>query len=404
MKAHVEDFAILGGPAAFAEPLHVGRPNVGNRERLLARINDALDRRRLTNSGPLVEELEAQLARFLDVPHCVVMSNGTAALEVLIRALGLSGEVIVPSLTFVATAHALLWLGLQPVFCDVDPQTHNLDPVQVARLITPRTSAILGVHLWGRPCAVDALSALAERHGLHLLFDAAHAFGNRHANRPIGGFGSAEVFSFHATKFFNTLEGGAVTTRDDGLAQRLRLMRNFGFRDFDDVVDVGTNAKLNELGAAMGLTLLEEIDDLLAVNRRNYAAYAAGLAGVPGVTLTPYAPATAANHQYVVLEVDAATLGLSRDELVQLLWAENVLARRYFYPGCHRMEPYRTLLPDVGARLPQTERLTERLLCLPTGGGVSAETATTITNLIRRAAALQPALRDRLDARHAPTR
>src|SRR5438128_1354253 len=227
MKQEVDELAIFGDLPAFAEKLHVGRPNIGNRERLLARINDLLDRRWLTNDGPYVQQLERNLADFLGVKHCIAMCNGTVALEIAIRALGLSGEVIVPSFTFIATAHALQWQEITPVFCDIDPSIHNIDPHSVEQMITPRTSGISGVHLWGRACDVLALTEIARRRNLKLLFDASHGLGCSHHGRMVGSFGNAEVFSFHATKFVNTLEGGAVVTNDDDLATKIRLMKNF---------------------------------------------------------------------------------------------------------------------------------------------------------------------------------
>ena len=181
------------------------------------------------------------------------MCNATVALEIAIRAMGMSGEVIVPSFTFVATAHALQWQEITPVFCDIDPRTHNLDPNRIEEMITPRTTGIIGVHVWGRPCAVDALAEIAQRRHLKLLFDAAHAFGCSYQGQMIGNFGDAEVFSFHATKFFNTFEGGAVVTNDDELAAKMRLMKNFGFHGYDNVIYVGTNGKMSEVSAAMGL-------------------------------------------------------------------------------------------------------------------------------------------------------
>src|SRR5580704_11466195 len=266
MKKSFNTLALNSGRPAFSSPLHVGRPNIGNRERLLERINDLLDRRWLTNDGPYVQELESRIASFLGVKHCVAMCNATVALEIAIRGLGLSGEVIVPAYTFIATAHALQWQEITPVFCDIDPHTHTLDPGWVERMITPRTSGIVGVHLWGRPCNVEALEVIAREHDLRLLFDAAHAFGASHQGRMLGSFGAAEVFSFHATKFVNCGEGGAVVTNDDRLAQKMRLMRNFGFAGLDRVIYVGTNGKMSELSAAMGLTSLESVGEFVAAN------------------------------------------------------------------------------------------------------------------------------------------
>lgn len=235
------DLAIHGAAPAFAEALHVGRPNIGDRAAFMQLLDQVLDNQWLTNNGPIVQEFERQVAQRLGVKHCVAMCNGTIALEIAIRALKLEGEVIVPSWTFVATAHALYWQGITPVFADIDPTTHNLDPVAVRRMITPRTSGIIGVHLWGRAAPVKELQEIADEHGLALMFDAAHAFGSTYQGETIGRFGACEVLSFHATKAFNTFEGGAVVTNDDKLASTMRLMRNFGFSGYDNVVHPGTN-------------------------------------------------------------------------------------------------------------------------------------------------------------------
>lgn len=379
----IGELAILGGTPTFNETLHVGRPNIGDRERLMARINDMLDRRWLSNNGPFLLELEQRLADLLGVKHCIAMANATIALEIAARALGLHGEVIVPSFTFVATAHALQWQEITPVFCDVDPRTHNIDPAKIENLITPRTTGILGVHVWGRACDIEALNAIAQKHHIKLLFDAAHAFACTHHGRMIGGFGDAEVFSFHATKFFNTFEGGAVTTNNDELAERMRKMRNFGFAGLDTVIDLGVNGKMSEISAAMGLTSLESLDEFIEVNIRNYRAYTAGLAGIPGVELIRYAPQEKNNYQYVVIEVDEKTAGLSRDVLVDILHAENIRGRRYFYPGCHQMEPYRSYFPNAGLLLPETERLTKKVIQLPTGTSVDGDDIEKICITIR---------------------
>jgi dTDP-4-amino-4,6-dideoxygalactose transaminase len=385
--------AVLGGPPAFAEPLHVGRPNIGDRDRLLERIGDILDTRWLTNGGPYVREFERRIAELVGVEHCVAVANATIGLEIAIRALGMSGEVIIPSFTFIATAHALQWQGITPVFCDIDPRTHTLDPVQVERLIGPRTTGIIGVHVWGVPCDVEALEGIAARHGLRLLFDSAHALGASHRGRMVGGFGDAEVFSFHATKYVNAMEGGAIVTNDAGLARTLRLMQNFGFTAYDRVDGLGINGKMTEISAAAGLTSLESIDEFTAVNRRNHDAYRFALAGIPGIRLLGYDASERRNYQYVVADIDEHAMGLTRDELQRVLWAENVLARRYFHPGCHRSEPYRTSMPDVGRRLPETERLSERVLTLPTGTAVELDDIDLMASIIRSAVSDAPAVR-----------
>lgn len=376
------DLAIVGGSPAFAEPLHVGRPNVGDIDVVLAGVRDILERRWLTNDGPKVRELERRMCEVLGVRNAVATCNGTVALEVLFKAMGLSGEVIVPAFTFVASAHALAWLGLRPVFCDIDPLTHNIDPAAAERLIGPETSAILGVHVWGRACPVDELRRIADAHGLRLLFDASHAFGSSVGGTMIGTLGDAETFSFHATKFVNAFEGGAITTNDDELAERCRLMRNFGFVGFDAVATIGTNGKMSEVSAVMALESIRQMDAVVAVNAANHARYLDGLADVPGLTVVDFSSDDKANFQYVVAEVDEALAGLSRDQILEVLASENVLARRYFYPGCHRFAPYSGEWgrDDVA---PNTDWLSHRVLVLPTGTAISAEDVDAICAILR---------------------
>jgi dTDP-4-amino-4,6-dideoxygalactose transaminase len=382
-KHSIENLAIFGGEPAFGEKLHVGRPNIGNRERLLERFNDLLDRRWLTNDGPYVQEFEKRITDMVGVEHCIAICNATIALELAIRALGMTGEVIVPSFTFISTAHALQWQEITPVFCDVDPVTHNIDPRKVPDLITPRTSGIIGVHLWGRACDVEALAQIAQANHLKLLFDAAHAFACSYHGRMVGNFGDAEVFSFHATKFLNTFEGGAIVTHDADLAKKIRLMKNFGFVDYDDVRYIGTNGKMTEVSAVMGLTGLESLDEFIAVNQHNYRQYQVELRDLPGLHMLQYNEAEKINYQYVILEVDEQIAGISRDDLVTILHAENVLARRYFYPGCHKMEPYRSEFPAEHWLLPETERLARRVLALPTGTAVGPAEIFNISEIIR---------------------
>ncbi len=379
------NLALFGAPPAFEQELYVGRPNPIDREAFFERLNGVLDRNWLTNAGPLVREFETRIAQLCGVRHCVAMCNGTVALEIAIRALGLRGEVIVPSYTFVATAHALQWQEITPVFCDIDPETHLIDPKRAAELITPRTSGIIGVHTWGRVCDVEGLTALAEEKGLRLLFDAAHALGCSRGGESVGNFGEAEVLSFHATKYLNTFEGGAVLTNSDELAEKMRLMKNFGFIRTDEVIHIGTNGKMSEVSAAMGLTALDSIDRFTDHNRQNHETYRESLQDVPGVRFLEYAQGDKQNYQYAVVEVDPHEAGLSRDELVAVLHKENVLARRYFWPGCHRMEPYRSLFPHAGLLLPETERVAERVIVLPNGMAIDSDIIRTIARILRDA-------------------
>jgi len=398
-KKTVSDLAIFGGAPAFENALHVGRPNIGNRQRFLERVDDILERRWLTNGGQYVSEFEKRIAEMVHVEHCVAICNATVGLEIAIRALELKGEVIIPSFTFIATAHVLQWLKITPVFCDIDPKTHCLDPKRLEQLITPQTTGIIGVHLWGQACDIDSLTEISVRRGLRLLFDSAHAFGSSYHGSMIGSFGDAEVFSFHATKFLNSLEGGAVVTNNAQLAEQLRLMRNFGFVTYDKTDSIGINGKMNEISAAMGLTNLESVEEFIALNREHYQHYRERLSDLDGISLLTFNEDERSNYQYVVLEVDEQKTGLARDQLMQILHAENVLARRYFYPGCHNMEPYKSLYSDAHLLLPLTERLAARVLTLPTGQAITAEMIDRICTIIQTALENASEVRNMLEER-----
>ncbi len=358
-------------------------------------FDTAWDRAWFSNGGPLVSEFEKRLSAYLEVEHAVVVCNATLGLSLLIQALELTGEVILPSYTFISSANVLKAAGVKPVHCDIRSADMNIDPEACAALITPRTSAVVATHIWGAPCDTSALQAICDDAGIALVYDAAHAFGVRHQGRPIGGFGRAEVFSLHATKVLQAFEGGVVTTDDGALADRLRLLRNFGFSGVDRVEIAGVNAKMSESHAAMGLANLDMIGETLAANRRRHELYADELAGIAGLRFHQPAPGASSNHHYAVAEIDADIFGLDRDGVVDLLFAENVLARRYFYPGGHRSIPH---LPESGApaALPVTEMVCERVLVLPAGAAIALEDVRAICGLIRSIAAHAPELAARL--------
>jgi dTDP-4-amino-4,6-dideoxygalactose transaminase len=390
--------AILGASPRFDMPLHVGCPNVPEGGALGRRIESALERRYLTNEGPLVREFEERIAARLGVGHCIATCNATAGLMVVARALGLEGHVLMPSFTFIGTAHAMRWLGLRPVFCDIDPRTHTLDPARVQEAASERVSAILGVHVWGCVCDTEALRAIAEDHGLTLFFDAAGAFDCSHCGVKVGNFGLAEVVSFHATKVLNTFEGGAILTNDDDLADRARRMTRFGFEDEDLVLELGINAKMSEAAAAMGLAQLEQVDEFIAVNQEHLARYRERLSVLPGVSVLEYRAEDTPNFHYVVLEVDADHAPLHRDALKQVLVSENVLARRYFYPGCHRMPPYADEQRGAEEKLPETTGLVDRVLQLPTGTAVTADDVEKVCGIVECAFEQAAAVRARITA------
>lgn len=382
MKRDIGDLAVFGGRAAFLHPLYVGRPNRIDRARFFDRLSWALDNQWLTNGGPLAREFEDRLAELTGVRNCVATCNATTALQLLARALDLSGEVVIPSLTFIATPHSVCWLGLEPVFCDVNPVTGSMDVNSVEATITERTSAILGVHVWGQPCEVDRLEKLAADKGLVLFFDAAHALGCTSEGRLIGRFGNAEVFSFHATKVVNAFEGGAILTDDDELAHRLRALHNFGIGLHDGHSTGGTNGKFSEASAAMGLTSLDTFTDSMQHNQLNYELYRDELADIPGLRMLEFPRSDQHNYQYVIAMIDQDITGIARDLLLTVLRHERVEAKAYFSPGCHQQEPYRSRRP---VRLAHTERLASQVVALPTGTTIFREDIRRVCNIIRLA-------------------
>lgn len=386
-KTRPEQLAFFGGTPLFAAPLHVGRPNIGDQQAFLRRTQDILDRRWLTNDGPLVRQFEAQLAEICGTPHVVCVANATIGLQMALRALARPGRILMPSFTFVGTAHSAQWQGMAPLFCDVAPLCHHIDPAAVAQAISAESSAILAVHLWGMPCDHDALQTLASKHGLPLIYDSAHALGCSLGPRPIGSLGDAEVFSFHGTKVVNSFEGGAISTHNAELAAQLRSMRNFGFSGYDQTTGVGTNAKMSEISAAMGLTNLEAFPGFIAANRRNHQQYTEGLRDLPGLRLLSYPSHNKNNYQYLIIEIDESQAGLSRDALVEILHAENILARRYFYPGCHRLLPYSNRPPEDREFLPHTDEMSRRVLALPTGTAVGEREIAGVLSILQTALA-----------------
>lgn len=369
------------------EPLPVGQlywPSWGRYE---AAFRDIFERQYYTNHGPLAQTLEHRLSAVLGVRHAICVSNATIGLMMLGEAFGLRGKVITSAFTFIATAQALNWVGLEPVFCDVEPETHQLDPTCVEALIDPDVSAILPVNLWGDCCAIPQLQDIATRHGLRLFFDSAHGFGCRFDDRPLGGFGHAEVFSFHATKVLSAAEGGCITTNDDALAGKLRNIRSSYGAGVPVPVVKTSNGRMSEAHAAIALLNLDEFPRFLDRNRQIFDRYSAGLSGIEGLRLHRPGRTSATNHQYIVCDVDESAFGMSRDALLQHLRRHNIVARRYFYPGVHRCPPFNDL-PRPGT-LPVTERLTGCLLQLPSGALVQDDDVRMICRIIRNASRRQ---------------
>lgn len=385
MKSSPYQLAAFGGPPAFRKPLHVGQPILINPDSMLADFDSVMRSGQLTNNGPRLQEFESAIARVCRTKHAIATCNATIALQIAARALHLSGEVIVPAFTFIATAHALEWIGLDPVFADVDPQTHTLDLKSAEECITPRTSAILPVHLWGHVCRTRQLEELCRSRRLRLLYDSSHAFGCQQDGVPVGNFGDAEVFSFHATKFVHAFEGGAIVTNDDEVADRCRRLRAFGISGLTEISDVGTNGKMHELSAVAGLHSIATMSGRIAANRANRMVYACHCQSLNGLSLLSTPEGNESNGQYLVLTVDEQQFGLNRDQIVSLLRAEGVFARSYFTPGCHQAEPYRSADFGRHVRVPLdvTDTLSKTVLQLPTGPAVAPADAHKVGLLLR---------------------
>lgn len=378
-----KQLAILGGKPCFKEIIHVSRPFIPDKNIFSGYLEDIFTSRFLTNSGRYQLELEEKIALLHHVKYCAAVANGTLGLQLTIKALGLKGEVIIPAFTFIATAHSVTWEGLKAVFCDIDSKTLNIDPDKAERLINRNTSAIIGVHVYGNPCDTEMLEAICKRKGLKLIFDSAHAFLCSKNGKMIGNFGNAEVLSFHATKLFSTFEGGAVLTNDEALYKKIKLLRNFGFTGYNSVESIGINAKLNEVSAAFGLVSLVTIRERISRGRQIYNMYKALLEEIPGIYVHSFLRDSEVNYQYFPIFVNETEYGLSRDTLYKILWTENIRARRYFYPSCHKMEPYCSM-PDVGkSELTKTEEASSKILCLPTYFDLKDEEVLQIAGIIK---------------------
>ena len=369
-------------PRRFDQPVHVTLPIVPPLSDYAALLETVWRQRRLTNDGALVQALRRRLCQRLGVRHLALLGSGTLALQVAIAALGLRGEVITPAFTFPATPHALTWAGIRPVFADIDPVRLTLDPAAVERAITPRTTAILGVHVYGIPCDVDGLAAVAKRHGLRLVYDGAHCFETRIGEAPIGSFGDATMLSFHATKLFHSAEGGALIVQDEAVLRRVERLLNFGLSDAETVVAPGINAKMNELEAALGLLVLDRVADEHAAREAVAAAYRLRFAGVPGLRMLTMPADVSDSHQYAVLLVDKAEAGLSRDALHEGLRAYNVFARRYFFPLCSEAPHYRDFPSAASSNLAVSFRVSRQVLCIPYCGELGVDGAEQVAAIV----------------------
>lgn len=368
----------------LAEPVYVTRPTMPPFNEYTDYLRGIWERRWLTNEGVLHQELERRLCEYLGVEHLSLFCNGTIALLVALNALRInSGEVITTPFTFPATAHVLFWNGIRPVFCDIDEATLNLDPNRIERLIGPDTKAILAVHVYGTPCDVDAIQTIADRHGLRVIYDAAHGFGVKYRGRSILEYGDLSMLSFHATKLFTTIEGGALISRTAAQQHRINFLKNFGIAGEEEVIGPGINGKLNEFQAAFGLLHLRMVEDEIARRKVVANIYRERLASVTGLKLLQELPDTEPNYGYFSVLVDAGEYGMSRDELFWVLRSCNIISRKYFYPLVSRASCYAALPSADPARLPTAERTAGRVLCLPIYGTLGSQTVHRICDVIQ---------------------
>jgi dTDP-4-amino-4,6-dideoxygalactose transaminase len=364
--------------------IYVTRPSLPPLEEFVPYLEQIWARGILTNGGPFHEQLETALCEYLGVPHISLFTNGTIALMTALQALGVSGEVITTPYSFVATAHALLWNSLAPVFVDIDPDTFNLDPARIEEAITPRTTAIMPVHCYGGPCDVEGIRAIAAKHKLKVIYDAAHAFGVRLGAASVLNHGDLSVLSFHATKVFNTFEGGAIVCADPATKRRIDELKNFGFVDEVTVVAPGINGKMNEFSSALGLLQLRKVDDAIAQRRKIDSAYRAALSRVRGIRCVPGQADTTANYSYFPILV-GADYPISRDELYRRLRDSDIYARRYFHPLITDFPMYRGLPSASTANLPHATEAARSVLCLPIYPGLPDDALERIVGIIVRA-------------------
>ena len=378
----ITNFAIFGAEPAFEKPLPIGQLYFPSWERYEAAFQKIFERQYYTNQGPLTEELEEKLQQFLGVKHAICVTNATIGLIMTAEAMQLTGKVILPAFTFIASAQSLSWTGIEPVFCDINLNTCQIEIDKISALIDKDVSAIMGVNLWGGSCNPKALTELADAHGIQLYFDSAHSFGCTIDGVSIGNFGRAEIFSFHATKVLSGTEGGCICTNDDDLAGRLRNIRSsYGARRSENVIKTA-NGRMSEAQAAVALMSLEDYPKNQKNNENIYLLYEKLLKNIPGIYLIEPAGVTFSNYQYLVCNVNEHEFGLSRDLLIELLKAENVIARRYFYPGLHRSHPYIHELPDYLNQLPNTDSICASCIQFPIGARVESQDIERICNIL----------------------
>lgn len=370
-------------------PVYVTQPSMPPLADFVTALEKIWNSKWLTNQGPYHQQLEQKLGQFLGTPHLNLFNNGTIALMVAIHALRLHGEVITTPFTFPATPNVLYWNHITPVFCDIEEKTFNIDPYKIEELITPHTTAIMPVHVYGNPCEVELLEKIAQRHGLRLIYDAAHAFGVVLNGRSLAAYGDMSMVSFHATKLFSTLEGGALVVKDQILKERVDSLKNFGIANEEVVLAPGINGKMNEVQAAFGLLHLQMVKDEVTNRQKIAALYRSLLANINGITCLHDLPGVEHNYAYFPILVDEKTYGLSRDQLHTLLKEFQITTRKYFHPLCTHYPFYRALPSANPHVLPVAERVASQVLCLPIYGTLALDVVRVVSCVIQELPSLQ---------------
>lgn len=353
------------------EPIYVTRPNLPLLEKLQPYLEEIWKNKILTNNGPFHQQFEIELAKYLGVEYVNLFANATIALVVGLQALRITGEVITTPFSFVATTHALKWNGITPVFCDIEEKTLNIDPDKIEALITPKTTAIMPVHVYGHPCNTERIQDIADKYGLKVIYDAAHAFGIKMKNKNLMLEGDMSVLSFHGTKLFTTFEGGAVITKDEKLKKRIDFLKNFGFADEVTVIAPGINGKMNEFQSVIGLLSLEIVEEEIANRKKVAETYFDLLDGIKGIKMFKEFDGFDYNYAYFPVLINEEESGISREELYNEFRKENIYARRYFYPLISNMPSYRSLPSATKENLPVANKIAEQVLCLPIYGKLS---------------------------------
>lgn len=365
----------------FEKPIYVTQPFLPNLEEFCHGLREIWDNRWLTNNGPVLKRYTNKIIEYFGTDNICLFNNGTLALQIGLQGMGISGEVITTPFTFVATTHALYWNKIRPIFVDIEPDYYTLDPDKVEAAITPWTTAILAVHVYGYPCQHERLSGIARRYNLKLIYDAAHAFGVNVNGRSIAHYGDMSMFSFHATKLYHSIEGGMLTFNDPALKQVFDYLKNFGFKNETEVVMPGTNAKMNEFQALMGEMILKHMPEIIACRKRIYEQYRQSLAEIPGVKFPPRVPAGVAyNYAYIPVEINEEEFGMSRNQLYEELKKYNIYARRYFYPLLNDFACYQSV--SVSDPLTVARSVAERILTLPIYSSLAIEDVDRICHII----------------------